>query len=119
MAVYWLAGCNARVYSPNGTSLDVSIRTGEAGVQRVIESHCSKIGQILSARQSWSSENRGHILARATRPLLWPLSALSAGDVVRAVSRSASSKLIEIGAPSDRFRCTLEVRNAHLRMIAF
>ena len=39
MAVYWLAGCNARVYSPNGTFLDVSIRTGEAAVQRVIESH--------------------------------------------------------------------------------
>lgn len=39
MAVYWLAGCDARVYSPNGTFLDVSIRTGDAGVQRVMKSH--------------------------------------------------------------------------------
>jgi len=39
MAVYWLAGCDARVYSPNGNFVDVRVRTGEAGVQRVIESH--------------------------------------------------------------------------------
>jgi quercetin dioxygenase-like cupin family protein len=39
MAVYWLAGCDARIYLPDGTHTDVTLKTGQAGVQKVIESH--------------------------------------------------------------------------------
>ena len=39
MAVYWLTDCDARVYTPDGKSVDSKRTMGQAGVQEPIESH--------------------------------------------------------------------------------
>ena len=39
MGVYWLTDCDATVYTPDGNSVNVSLKAGQAGVQGVIEVH--------------------------------------------------------------------------------
>ena len=39
MGVYWLTDCDARVYTPDGNVVNVSLKAGQAGVQGIIEAH--------------------------------------------------------------------------------